>query len=328
MLIATREDRVRHDAHPVAPQFGPAEPMRSLSSRFTGSVQFLGSFVGIPLALLGGYATYTSNFSVEAKCQSLRGSIVSMLDKKADPSTLRLLMQRDVAIFQRDCGEVDPDAVAAFKNLLVAERAPAPRPAKVETKTEAVKAEPVKAEPAPKADADATAKAEAPKKSQPAPAVVKREADKPVQDAKTVRKPEATPANVAVAKPAEQPEPKVEMPQVKQAEHPEPKPMEASLSRSEGEQADSVWIASVRDALRESAARPVAEPQPDAAAAMPPPVVVSAPPRLVRDVTPRLVEPPRPPADIPNVVPKDERPMPPAAIPHADASGTAAPASN
>ncbi len=135
MLIATRDDRVRHDA----PQFGPAEPRRSLSSRFTGSVQFLGSFVGIPLALLGGYATYSSNFSVEAKCQSLRTSIVSMLDKKADPSTLRLLMQRDVAVFQRDCGEVDPDAVAAFKNLLVAERPPAAWPAKVET----VKAEPV-----------------------------------------------------------------------------------------------------------------------------------------------------------------------------------------
>ena len=129
-VVATRDDRVRHDA----PPFGPAEPARSLSSRFTGSVQFLGSFVGIPLALLGGYATYSSNFSVEAKCQSLRTSIVSMLDKKADPSTLRLLMQRDVAAFQRDCGEVDPDAVAAFKNLLIAERPPAARPAKVETR--------------------------------------------------------------------------------------------------------------------------------------------------------------------------------------------------
>ena len=319
MLVATREDRVRHDA----PQFGPAEPARSLSSRFTSSVQFLGSFVGIPLALLGGYATYSSNFSVEAKCQSLRTSIVSMLDKKADPSTLRLLMQRDVAAFQRDCGEVDPDAVAAFKNLLVAERTPAARPAKVETKTESVKAEPVKAESAPKTDA--SAKAEAPKKPQLAPATVKREADKPVQ---AIIKPDPKPANVAVTKPVEQPEPKLETPPVKQAEHPEPKPMEASLSRSEGEQADSVWIASVRDALRESATRPPAEPQPDAAAAMPPPVVVSAPPRLVRDVTPRLDGPPRPPADIPNVTPKDERPTPPAAIPHADASGSAAPASN
>src|SRR5687768_1831827 len=173
MLIATRDDRVRHNAHPVAPQFGPAVPARSLSSRFTSSVQFLGSFVGIPLALLGGYATYSSNFSVEAKCQSLRTSIVSMLDKKADPSTLRLLMQRDVAAFQRDCGEVDPDAVAAFKNLLIAERAPAARPAKVETRIESVKAEPVKAEAAPKTDA--IAKAEVPKKPQPAPVVVKRE---------------------------------------------------------------------------------------------------------------------------------------------------------
>jgi hypothetical protein len=313
MLVATREDRVRHDA----PQFGPAEPVRSLSSRFTSSMQFVGSFVGIPLALLGGYATYSSNFSVEAKCQSLRTSIVSMLDKKADPSTLRLLMQRDVAAFQRDCGEVDPDAVAAFKNLLVAERAPAARPAKLETK-----AEPLKAEPAPKADV--TAKAETPKKPQPAPVIVKREADKPSQQ---ISKPEPKPANVAVAKPAEQPEVKVEPP-VKQAEHPEPKPMEASLPRTDGEQADTVWIASVREALREAAARPPAEPQPEAAAPMPPPVVVSAPPRLVRDVTPRLGAPPRPPADIPNVAAKDERPVPPTAIPHADAGAPAAPASN
>jgi hypothetical protein len=328
MLIATRDDRVRHDALPAAPQFGPAAPARSLSSRFTSSVQVVGSFVGIPLALLGGYATYTSNFSVEAKCQSLRGSIVSMLDKKADPSTLRLLMQRDVAIFQRDCGEVDPDAVAAFKNLLVAERAPAARAAKAETSASSlVKAEPAKVESAPKTDA--TAKAEAPKKPQPAPVVVKRETDKPVQDAKPVSKPEPKSANVAVAKPVEQPETKVVPPPVKQAEHPEPKPMEASLSRLDGEQADTVWIASVREALREAAARPpAAEPVAEAAAPMPPPVVLSPPPRLARDVTPRLDAPPRPPADIPNVMPKDERPIPPAPVPHADASGPAAAASN
>ncbi len=283
MLVATRDDRVRHDA----PQFGPPEPGRSLSSRFTGSVQFLGSFVGIPLALLGGYATYSSNFSVEAKCQSLRTSIVSMLDKKADPSTLRLLMQRDVGVFQRDCGEVDPDAVAAFKNLLVAERPPA--------------AWPVKAEPAPKADA--TAKAEAPKKPQPAPVIVKREADKPVQP---VSKPEPKPASVAVAKPVEQPEAKIEAPPVKQAEHPAPeikdvKAAEPPLERAAAQQVDSVWVASVRDALRESAARPLAiEPELEPAAPMPPPVVVAPPPRLVRDVSPRLDAPPRPPADIPS----------------------------
>ena len=298
MLVATRDDRARHETHSAAPPFGPPEPVRSLASRFTGSVQVLGSFVGIPLALLGGYATYSSNFSVEAKCQSLRTSIVSMLDKKADPSTLRLLMQRDVAAFQRECGE--------------AERPPAAWPAKIETKTETVKAAPVKVEPAPKADA--SVKAEAPKKPQPAPVIVKRDADKAVAP---VSKPEPKPANLAVAKPVEQPEPKLETPPLKQVEHPEPVRVEASLSRADGEQADSVWIASVREALREAAARPPAESQAEVAAPMPPPVVVAAPPRLVRDVTPRLDAPPRPPADIPNVVPKDERPTPPASIPQA-----------
>ena len=105
-------------------------------------------------------------------------------------------------------------------------------------------------------------------------------------------------------------------------------PMEASLSGAEGEQADTVWIASVREALREAAARPPAEPLPEVASPMPPPVVVSSSPPLVRDVPPRFAAPPRPPADIPNVVPKDERPTSSAAVPNADGSGPAAPASN
>jgi hypothetical protein len=263
-------------------------------------VQFVGSFVGIPLAMLGGYATYTSNFSVEAKCQSLRTSIVSMLDKKADPSTLRLLMQRDVSAFQRDCGEVDPDAVAAFNNLLMADRTSVARQGKAGTKSESAKVEPVKAEPVSKVEA--TAKTEAPKK--PQPVAVKREADKPVQDVRPASKPEPKQGAVAAAKPVDQGQPKVEPLAVNQAE-PEPKPMEASLPRTEGEQADSVWIASVREALRESAARPpAAEPVSEVAAPMPAPVTVSAPPRLARDVTPRPDAPPRPPAEIPNLVPE------------------------
>jgi hypothetical protein len=81
--------------------------------------------------------------------------------------------------------------------------------------------------------------------------------------------------------------------------------MEASLSRAEGEQADTVWITSVREALREAAARPpAAEPVSEVAAPMPPPVVVSAPSRLLRGETLRLDAPPRPPADIPPATPE------------------------
>src|SRR5689334_13101957 len=121
MLTARRDD------YPHAASFAPAGPARSLVSRFAGGMQLIGSIIGVPLALIGGYSTYHTTFSPEAKCQSLRGNIVSMLDKQADATTLRMLVQRDVASFQRDCGEVDPDAVAAFKNLMVAEHA---RPAR------------------------------------------------------------------------------------------------------------------------------------------------------------------------------------------------------
>src|SRR5690348_6071096 len=89
MLTATRDDGPHaHGAH--AAHYGTHTPPRSLASRFAGGIQIVGSLVGIPLALIGGYSTYHSTFSPEGRCQALRGNIVSMLDKKADASTLRL----------------------------------------------------------------------------------------------------------------------------------------------------------------------------------------------------------------------------------------------
>src|SRR5690349_14941353 len=116
MLTARRDD------YPHAEHFVASPPPRSLVSRFAGGMQLVGSIIGVPLALIGGYSTYHTTFSPEAKCQSLRGSIVPMLDKQADATTLRMLVQRDVATFQHDCGAVDPDAVAAFQNLMTADR--------------------------------------------------------------------------------------------------------------------------------------------------------------------------------------------------------------
>jgi hypothetical protein len=330
MLVATRDHEPRADAR----HFGPIDPPRSLASRLTGSVQLLGSIVGIPLALIGGYSTWHTTFSPEAKCQSLRAGIVTMLDKKADASTLRMLVQRDVAAFQRDCAEVDPDAVAAFKSLLTAEKAPAARasahakaePAKpVSIKAEAVKAEPVKAEPV-KKDAvkpeSIAAKPEPVARTQPiarleasrpepkriqaaAPVVVKREAARPAEEIKPAEAQVATPDTTP---PAE-----------------EAKPAEVAAVKPEAGHVDAAWVASVRDVLRESASRPLApaaETTPELAAPMPPPVVVQSQPRLVRDVAPANdgMAPPVPPADIPMAQPKAERPVPPAPIPDGEAA--------
>lgn len=105
-------------------------------SRFMTALQMIGSLLAIPLGLASGYSIYHSNFSTEAQCQNLRANIVSMLDKSADASTLRMLVRRDVATFETTCGSVDPEAVAAFKNLLAsgdrtAPARPAPPPQRV-----------------------------------------------------------------------------------------------------------------------------------------------------------------------------------------------------
>ena len=296
MLTARRDD------YPHADHFATSGPPRSVVSRFTGGMQLVGSIIGVPLALIGGYSTYHTTFSPEAKCQSLRGNIVAMLDKQADASTLRMLVQRDVANFQRDCGAVDPDAVAAFKNLMTAERGRPARHAERHKSEPAVvaKAEPAASAPAKAATAkpeaakvEAAAKAEAPKKSQPAPTTAKRDAEKSAPETKEIR-------------PPKEPE-----------ELKEPKPIETASIRPNADQVDSAWIASVRDALRESASRPLAIEPAESAASMPPPVVVSSPPAPMREAAPRRqASVPRPPADLaPRAESTEPPPVPPAEIP-------------
>jgi hypothetical protein len=191
VLFATRDPEpgadIRHAADHRHGLHGLHEVPRSGSQRFTGAVQLIGSIIGIPLALASGYSIYRANFSPESACQSLRAGIVSMLDKNADASTLRMLVHRDVVSFENQCGAYDPDAVAAFRNLLATERTPArhigTRPA-----VEAVVAKP-------------PAKAETPARIEPA----KREAlAKP--DAKMETKPETKPEAKAETKSAIKPE--------------------------------------------------------------------------------------------------------------------------
>jgi hypothetical protein len=97
-------------------------------SRFMTAVQVISTLVAIPVGLASVYSIYRSNFTAEARCETLRGSIISMLDKSTDASTLRMLLRRDVVTFETSCGAVDPDAVKAFKALLAAKAAPKAAP--------------------------------------------------------------------------------------------------------------------------------------------------------------------------------------------------------
>ena len=88
-------------------------------------LQLAGALVAIPVGIGSVYSTYQSTFSPEATCKSLRVNIVRMLDKNVDAGTRHMLVRRDVEVFERTCGAFDPDATAAFKSLLAAEKAPA-----------------------------------------------------------------------------------------------------------------------------------------------------------------------------------------------------------
>jgi len=292
MLVATRDHEPRpNDRHlPPAAALGHGVPPRSRLSHVTSALQLIGSLIGIPLALASGYSVYRANFSAEASCQSLRANIVTMLDKNADASTLRSLVHRDIVNFERDCGAVDPDAVAAFKNLLTAERAPPARrveaPRKSETakpetaKAETVKTEIVKPERAVKIDPPARLEA-APKVEAPAKIEAAAKTEPPVT------KSAAAPKKVEAAAPAKADREKL----------PEVAKLEATPAGERAE-VDAKWLAAVRQALQDSAAHSqAAEPVAEAAPAMPPPVVV---PALVQAAPARKPDHPVPPGSIPN----------------------------
>ena len=133
MLTATRDP-----FHPGAPD--ASSPRHDSGSRLTRTftvLQVVGSLVAIPIGLVSAYSMYRTTFSVEASCQSLRANIVSMIDKSVDAGTQRMLVRRDVERFEQTCGAIDPDATAAFKALLAADKPAAPFAAPVARRPDA-----------------------------------------------------------------------------------------------------------------------------------------------------------------------------------------------
>lgn len=134
MLVARRDP-----FHPGAPdvsygQGGDAAIGRTPRlARTVSMLQVAGSLLAIPVGLASGYSIYRANFSPETTCQSLRGGIISMIDKSMDAATRRMLVRRDVEKFEQDCGAIDPEATAAFKRLLASDKPAAPVVRRVDT---------------------------------------------------------------------------------------------------------------------------------------------------------------------------------------------------
>lgn len=132
MLVATRDPMPHpagHDASSLRHQGAPGLHPAPKTARFVTALQLAGSLLAIPVGLASAYSIYRANFSVETTCQTLRGNIISMIDKQVDAGTKRMLVRRDVETFEKTCGGVDPDAEAAFKALLAADKVSPPVPA-------------------------------------------------------------------------------------------------------------------------------------------------------------------------------------------------------
>jgi hypothetical protein len=179
MLVA-RRDPFHPGAHDASSSHG-ADVAGGGAPRLAHTVsmlQVVGSLLAIPVGLASGYSIYRANFSVDTTCQGLRANIVSMIDKSVDAGTRRMLVRRDIETFEQTCGATDPDATAAFKALLAADKPAAPVAAPVARRPDAPPKELVrKAEP----PAQATAKLPAAASPPAAAAVVRR--DPAVSDA-------------------------------------------------------------------------------------------------------------------------------------------------
>jgi len=321
MLVATRDPMHRPGApDPSSQRDERIHVAPPKTGRVLSLLQLCGSFLAIPVALGSAYSVYNANFSPDTQCQQLRASIIAMIDKKIDAATRRMLVRRDVEIFEKSCGSFDPDAKAAFVTLLQAQprtvpERPVAAPKAEPSKAEAVKAEPVKAEPI---------KAE-PIKAEPAKSEVRKiEITRP--DAAKV---EAPKAETAKAEPV-----KTEAPAKDVARKPDARPAavakQAAPAAAEAEAGEPVndarWLEAVRGALvshdgaREAATimKPRAVEEPPALRTSVSPAEPAAP--VVAPAPVQVTAPALPPATAVGepLAPKlgrDDHPVPPGAIP-------------
>src|SRR6188508_1849067 len=214
MPVARRDPPFHGDARDNAPvniEANPgSRPPRVV--RFVTVIQMIASLLAVPVGIGSAYTFYRANFSPETTCQTLRSGIVAMLDKGVDASTRRILVRRDVETFEKTCAAVDPEATAAFKALLAAEKSPPVAAAASAPKAQANDSAPKevvhKAEPKPQA----TPKPAATNTHAPAAQNVRRDSSESdtqwldaVRQALVTHQPESQPVEAPKARPMPQP---------------------------------------------------------------------------------------------------------------------------
>jgi hypothetical protein len=248
-------------------------------------MQLFGSLVAVPVGIASGYSFYRANFSPEATCQTLRSGIIALLDKSVDAAARRVLVRRDIETFERTCAAVDPEATAAFKSLLAAEKiaAPPPSPAIAAPAAPAAAPKAQRSEPAPKEPAPK----EAVRKPEPRPQVPAKQP--PANTASAAPEPARRDAAVSDAQWLEA---------VRQAlvtQKPDRRPVEAAKP--------SVVAPVARPVTQEAPVQPPADVRPDPATpivapALPRPITIPAAPAQRVDA-----DHPVPPESIPDAAP-------------------------
>ena len=86
-----------------------------LPHRVVTTLQVLGAALGIPAAAAGSYSAYQNYFSSEATCQRLRTNILATMERRIAADAKRALLRKDIAEFDKTCGDGDPDARTVFQ---------------------------------------------------------------------------------------------------------------------------------------------------------------------------------------------------------------------
>jgi hypothetical protein len=285
MLVARRDPPFHVDARDTAPVnfevSSGSKPPKVV--RFVTVIQLIGSLIAVPVGIGSAYTFYRANFSPETTCQSLRSGIIAMLDKSIDASARRILVRRDVETFEKTCASVDPEATAAFKTLLAAEKAPHPvaaaapvskaQPNETAPKESVQRAEP-RPQPTPKQAATNTQSSPA-QNARREPAVSDTQWLDAVRQALVTHQPDARPAEKA--RPIPQPSAR---PAQREVEPPAPPATEPAAN-----------------ATVAPATAPLA---PAAAPTLPPPVAIAPAPAQKNAARPQEPDHPIPPESIPS----------------------------
>jgi hypothetical protein len=86
-----------------------------LPQRVVTTLQLVGAALGIPAAAAGSYSAYQNYFSTEATCQRLKTNILAVMERRITADAKRTLLRKDIAEFDKNCGDGDPDARTVFQ---------------------------------------------------------------------------------------------------------------------------------------------------------------------------------------------------------------------